>query len=194
MTTTFSLRLCFFVCLFCFFFSVCVCVCVLHRQICRPGGRGRIYAFFSSWSLLLFIWWLLREPFGLLDVEHGYRLLHFFLVTLAFLAAAGFLTSFFVLGFFAATFGFVSDFVPDGFLTAGFFDVPFLEDGLFVEDIFLEEVSFLVATGFFVETFVAAAGFSGLDTGFLLGAAGFFTGFFCSFGSLNDPEAPTPFV
>ena len=138
----------------------------------------------------MIIWWPLREPFGLLDVGHGYSLLHFFLVTLAFLAAAGFLTSSFVLGFFAAAFGFVSDFVPDGF-----FDVPFLEDALFVEDIFLEEVSFLVAAGFFVVTFVAAAGFSGLDTGFLLGAAGFFfTGFFCSFGSLNDPEAPAPFV
>ena len=79
-----------------------------------------------------------------MDVGHGYRLLHFFLVTLAFLAAAGFLTSFFVLGFFAATFGFFSDFVSDGFLTAGFFDVAFLEDGVFVEDSFLEEVSLLV--------------------------------------------------
>ena len=58
--------------------------------------------------------------------------------------------------------------MTDGFLTAGFFDVPFLDDGLFLEDIFLEEVSFLVAAGFFVETFVVAAGFSGLDTGFLL--------------------------
>ena len=106
-----------------------MCECVLHRQICRTGGGGKgknICMFFlSSWSLLLIIWWLLREPFGLLDVGHGYRLLHFFLVTLAFLAAAGFLTSFFVLGFFAAAFGFVSDFVPDGF-----FDVPFLEVGL----------------------------------------------------------------
>ena len=92
-----------------------------------------------------------------------------------------------MLGFFAAAFGFVSDFVPDGF-----FDVPFFEDALFVKDIFLEEVSFLVPAGFFVVTFVAAAGFSGLDTGFLLGAAGFFTGFFCSFGSLNDPEATAP--
>ena len=48
-----------------------------------------------------------REPFGLLDVGRGYLLLYLFVVTLAFLAAAGFLTSFFVLGFFAATFGFV---------------------------------------------------------------------------------------
>ena len=31
-------------------------------------------------------------------------------------------------------------------------------------------------------------------TGFLLGAAGFFARFLCSFGSLNDPDAPTPFV
>ena len=42
-----------------------------------------------------------------MDVGRGYLLLYLFVVTLAFLAAAGFLTSFFVLGFFAATFGFV---------------------------------------------------------------------------------------
>ena len=41
----------------------------------------------------------------------------------------------------------------------------YLEDALFVEDVFLEEVSFLVAAGFFVETFVVAAGFSGLEIG-----------------------------
>jgi len=35
------------------------------------------------------------------------------LVTLAFSTAAGFLTSFFVLGFFAATFGFVGDFISN---------------------------------------------------------------------------------
>jgi len=152
-----------------------------------------MFCFFSSWSLLLFIWWLLKEPFGLLDAGRRYLFVYFFLVTLAFLTAAGFLTSFFVLGFFAATFGFVGDFVPDGFLTAGFLDVSFLDDGLFVEEFFVEEVSFLAA-GFFVEAFVVAAGFFGLASGLLLGAADFLVGFFCSFGSLNDPEAPTPLV
>ena len=148
----------------------------------------------STWSLLLFIWWLLKEPFGLLDVQRRYLFLYFFLVALAFLTTTDFLTSFFVLAFFAATFGFAGDFVTDGFLTAGFLDEFFLDDGLFGEDFFLEDVSFSGA-GFFVETFFVAAGFFGLATGFLLGAAGFLgAGFFCSFDSLNDPDAPTPFV
>ena len=112
---------------------------------------------------------------------------------LSFLDCGRLFNFFLGLGFFAATFGFVADFVPDCFLTAGFLDVSFLDDGLFVVEFFLEEVSFLAA-GFFVEAFVVAAGFFGLATGFLLGVAGFLVGFFCSFGSLNDPEAPTPFV
>ena len=145
----------------------------------------------QDWSLLFFIWWLLKEPFCLFDAEP----FHFFLLAVVFLAAAGFLTSFFVPGFFVASLDFAAVFfVADGFFTAGFLDVSFLEDGLLAGDFFLGEVCFLAA-GFLAPVFFVVAGFLALTTVvLLLGAAGFLDGFFCSFGSLNDPEAPTPLV